>query len=209
MCRKHKCRGRTTPGMEEVERRREQPSRMRTTAWMQEVEQRREQLPRSGHPRVTFDSGHPWPSPCGRAQARPISLPAKLCYGESHHKFVGSEFEQLCCREAARPRDGPSKAILPRKASPASQVPSPLVGLRRCAYGPPAPVAKFFQRRRHCAQDNVAHPGGLRPLPKERSPRALGAISLSRMRTREVHRAPRWARLRPFLGVRLAYRAEA
>ncbi len=60
-----------------------------------------------------------------------------------------------------------TKTILPRKASPASQVPSPLVGLRRCAYG----------------------------------------ASVRRMRTRGIPSAPRWAQLRPVLGVRLAYGA--
>ncbi len=61
------------------------------------------------------------------------------------------------------------KPFCPGRLRPhTSRLPSPLVGLRRCAYG----------------------------------------LSLARMRTRAIHRATHWARLRPCLGVRLAYGAE-
>jgi len=41
--------------------------------------------------RVTFDRSPPWLRPFGRTKTRPISLQAKLCFGESHQSHLAPE----------------------------------------------------------------------------------------------------------------------
>ncbi len=98
---------------------------------------------------------------------------------------------------------GRVKPSCPGKARPLTRVPRVCVGLRRCAYGSRRlPRRQLLRRRRHCAHRNIAHCGYLRPVPKARSPRALGATSLCRMRTHRIPSVPRWARPRPVLDAR-------
>ncbi len=83
-----------------------------------------------------FDRSRPWLRPFGRAEARPILLLAKLSFrGQIRRERIWSHFSASARTQA---RDGlrPShQSHFAPKDSPASQVPSPLVGLRRCAYG--------------------------------------------------------------------------
>jgi hypothetical protein len=63
------------------------------------------------------------------------------------------------------------------------------------------PWRQRFRRRRHCAHGNRAHGGWMRPVPKERSPRAPGATSLHRWPMRaSPRRAPSGLRAKACVG---------
>ncbi len=135
------------------------------------------------HPRVTFDRSPPWLRPFGRTEVRPISLPAKLCFGQSHHKFVGNEFEQAKLAVQRRgPGMGRVKPSCPGRLRPqTSRVPRVSVGLRRCADG------TSLSRLRTCGILSAPLRARLRPFLDARSPTGLNS---NNTKLRRLYRAP-------------------
>ncbi len=133
--------------------------------------------------RVTFDRSPPWLRPFGRAKARPISLPAKLCLSEKvTTNSSGTNLNKRSLPAGRGPGMGRVKPSCPGRLSPHTpRLPSPLVGLRRCAYG--LSLARMRTREIHLAILRTP----LRPCPGFGSPTGLNS---NNAKPRRLYRAP-------------------